>query len=143
MQLSSTAGMQGLGFRTETFVGKASEAISKGQVVECLLTTLEPDDDISIAIANAATVGIYGVATEDIASGKRGVCVLSGKVEILGGDAATAGSPIMPNSSGQVVAHGGEPTVAVGFCVDTLAVGVLKTCLFDGFRPQRTGDFAA
>jgi len=143
MKLSSTAGMQGIGWAQETFVGIASEAVTKGQVVECLLSALEPDDDISIAIANAATVGIYAVATEDIASGSRGLCVLSGKVEVLGGDTTGAGGAIMPNSSGQVVAHAGDNTVAVGFCVDTLAAGVLKTCLFDGFRPQRTGDFAA
>ena len=75
MKLSSTAGMQGIGWAQETFVGIASEAVTKGQVVECLLSALEPDDDISIAIANAATVGIYAVATEDIASGSRAASV--------------------------------------------------------------------
>ena len=140
MRLSSTAGMQGLGFAQETFVGIASEAITKGLIVECLLSALEPDDDISIAISNGSGVGIYGVALEDIASGARGRCCLSGKVEVQGGDTSAAGLVIMPNTSGKAILRAGNTTVAVGFTVDALAVSGLQTVLFDGFQPQHGGD---
>tara|TARA_R110000824_G_scaffold17046_1_gene69797 strand:+ start:5140 stop:5574 length:435 start_codon:yes stop_codon:yes gene_type:complete len=144
MKLSSTAGMQGIGWATETFVGKASEAITKGMIVECLLATLSPDDDQSIAISNGSGIGIYGVALEDIASGERGLCALSGKVKIIAGDTAAAGVPIMPNNAGKSLEHAGDDnTVAVGFQVELGVVGELKTCIFNGFCPQRTGDFAA
>jgi hypothetical protein len=139
MRLSSTAGTQGIGWAQETFVGKASEAITKGQVVQCLITALEPDDDQSIAVATGAGFGIYGVALEDIASGKSGMCCLSGKCEALGGNTDGAGTPLMANSSGQVVGLSGSDVVCVGFNVDVLAVGVLKTVLFDGFQPQTWG----
>ena len=139
MKLSSTAGMQGIGWAQETFVGKASEAITKGMVVECLITALEPDDDQSIAIANGAGFGIYGVALEDIASGKTGLCCLSGKCEALGGDTSGAGTPLMANSSGKVVALTGNATVSSGFNVDALATSGLQTILFDGFQNQTIG----
>jgi len=139
MILSSTAGTQGIGWAQQNFVGKASEAITKGQVVECLLTALEPDDDQSIAIANGAGFGIYAVALEDIASGKSGMCCLSGKCEVLGGDASGAGTPLMANSSGQVIALTGDDVVSVGLNVDALTVGALHTVLFDGFQPQTMG----
>ena len=139
MKLSSTAGTQGIGWAQETFVGKASEAITKGQVVECLITALEPDDDQSVAIANGAGFGIYGVALEDIASGKRGLCCLSGKCEAQGGDTSGPGTPLMANSSGKVVGLSGNDVVSVGFNVDTLATSGLQTVLFDGFQPQTWG----
>ena len=139
MKLSSTAGMQGIGWAQETFVGKASEAITKGMVVECLITALEPDDDQSIAIANGAGFGIYGVALEDIASGKTGLCCLSGKCEALGGDTSGAGTPLMANSSGKVVALTGNDTVSIGFNVDALTDGALHTVLINGFCPQTIG----
>ena len=139
MKLSSTAGMQGIGWAQETFVGKASEAITKGLVVECLLSALEPDDDQSVAIANGAGFGIYAVALEDIASGERGLCCLSGKVEVQGGDTSGVGTPIMANSSGKVVALTGDDVVCVGLSVDILAATGLQTVLFDGFQPQTMG----
>ena len=139
MKLSSTAGMQGIGWAQETFVGKASEAITKGLVVECLLSALEPDDDQSVAIANGAGFGIYAVALEDIASGERGLCCLSGKVEVQGGDTSGVGTPIMANSSGKVVALTGDAVVCVGLSVDILAATGLQTVLFDGFQPQTMG----
>ena len=139
MKLSSTAGMQGIGWAQETFVGKASEAITKGLVVECLLSALEPDDDQSVAIANGAGFGIYAVALEDIASGERGLCCLSGKVEVQGGDPSGVGTPIMANSSGKVVALTGDDVVCVGLSVDILAATGLQTVLFDGFQPQTMG----
>jgi hypothetical protein len=139
MKLSSTAGMQGIGWAQETFVGKASEAITKGLVVECLLSALEPDDDQSVAIANGSGFGIYAVALEDIASGERGLCCLSGKVEVQGGDTSGVGTPIMANSSGKVVALTGDDVVCVGLSVDILAATGLQTVLFDGFQPQTMG----
>jgi len=139
MKLSSTAGMQGIGWAQETFVGKASEAITKGLVVECLLSALEPDDDQSVAISNGAGFGIYAVALEDIASGKRGLCCLSGKVEVQGGDTSGAGTPLMANSSGKVVALTGDDVVCLGLNVDVLATSGLQTVLFDGFQPQTIG----
>ena len=139
MKLSSTAGMQGIGWAQETFVGKASEAITKGLVVECLLSALEPDDDQSVAIANAAGFGIYAVALEDIASGKTGLCCLSGKVEVQGGDTSGKGTPLMPNSSGKVVALTGDDVVSVGLNIDVLATTGLQTILFDGFQNQTIG----
>ena len=144
MKLSSTAGMQGIGWATETFVGKASEAITKGMIVECTLTALEPDDDQEVSISNGSGIGIYGVALEDIASGERGLCALSGKVEVLAGDTAAAGTPIMPNASGQAIEVAGDDNkVSLGFRVDVGVVGALSTCIFNGFAPQRIGDFAA
>jgi len=139
MKLSSTAGMQGIGWAQEIFVGKASEAITKGLVVECLLSALEPDDDQSVAIANGAGFGIYAVALEDIASGKRGLCCLSGKVEVQGGDTSGKGTPLMANSSGKVVGLTGDDVVCLGLNVDVLAVTGLQTVLFDGFQPQTMG----
>ena len=139
MKLSSTAGMQGIGWAQETFVGKASEAITKGLVVECLLSALEPDDDQSVAIANGAGFGIYAVALEDIASGARGLCCLSGKVEVQGGDTSGKGTPLMPNSSGKVVALTGDDVVSVGLNIDVLATSGLQTILFDGFQNQTIG----
>ena len=139
MKLSSTAGTQGIGWAQETFVGKASEAITKGLVVECLLSALEPDDDQSVAIANGAGFGIYAVALEDIASGARGLCCLSGKVEVQGGDTSGKGTPLMPNSSGKVVALTGDDVVSVGLNIDVLATSGLQTILFDGFQNQTIG----
>ena len=139
MKLSSTAGMQGIGWAQETFVGKASEAITKGLVVECLLSALEPDDDQSVAISNGSGFGIYAVALEDIASGKRGLCCLSGKVEVQGGDTSGKGTPLMANSSGKVIALTGDDVVCVGLNVDVLAATGLQTVLFDGFQPQTMG----
>ena len=139
MKLSSTAGMQGIGWAQETFVGKASEAITKGQVVECLITALEPDDDQSVAISNGSGFGIYAVALEDIASGARGLCCLSGKVEVQGGDTSGKGTPLMANSSGKVIALTGDDVVCVGLNVDVLAATGLQTVLFDGFQPQTMG----
>ena len=139
MKLSSTAGMQGIGWAQETFVGKASEAITKGQVVQCLITALEPDDDQSVAISNGSGFGIYAVALEDIASGARGLCCLSGKVEVQGGDTSGKGTPLMANSSGKVIALTGDDVVCVGLNVDVLAATGLQTVLFDGFQPQTMG----
>ena len=139
MKLSSTAGMQGIGWAQETFVGKASEAITKGLVVECLLSALEPDDDQSVAIANGAGFGIYAVALEDIASGDTGLICLSGKVEVQGGDTSGKGTPLMPNSSGKVVALTGDDVVSVGLNIDVLATSGLQTILFDGFQNQTIG----
>ena len=139
MKLSSTAGMQGIGWAQETFVGKASEAITKGLIVECLLSALEPDDDQTVSISNAAGFGIYGVALEDIASGERGLICLSGKVEVQGGDTSGAGTPLMANSSGKVVALTGDDVVCLGLNVDVLAATGLQTVLFDGFQPQTMG----
>ena len=139
MKLSSTAGMQGIGWAQETFVGKASEAITKGLVVECLLSALEPDDDQSVAISNGSGFGIYAVALEDIASGARGLCCLSGKVEVQGGDTSGKGTPLMANSSGKVIALTGDDVVCVGLNVDVLAATGLQTVLFDGFQPQTMG----
>ena len=142
MKLSSTAGMQGIGWATETFVGKASEAITKGMIVECLLSALIPDDDISIAISNGAGIGIYGVATEDIASGSSGLCVMSGVVKVLGGDTTAVGLAFMASTAGKAIAHAGDTTVALGFTTEALTDGALHTVIFDGFRPQHIGDFA-
>ena len=139
MKLSSTAGMQGIGWAQETFVGKASEAITKGLVVECLLSALEPDDDQSVAISNGSGFGIYAVALEDITSGARGLCCLSGKVEVQGGDTSGKGTPLMANSSGKVIALTGDDVVCVGLNVDVLAATGLQTVLFDGFQPQTMG----
>ena len=144
MKISSTARTQGIGWAQQNFVGKSGEAsatITKGSIVECTLATLEPDDDQEVKLALGADVGIYAVALEDIAAGKSGLCCLSGKVECLGGDTSAAGTAIMPESGGEAIEHEGDNTVSVGFAVDTLTDGALHTVLFDGFRPQRTGDF--
>jgi len=146
MKLSSTAGMQGIGWAQETFVGKSGEAsatISKGHIVQCTLTALEPDDDQEVKLATGAITGIYGVALETITAGNRGLICLSGKVECMGGDTSAAGTPIMPQSGGEAIAHAGDATVSVGFAVDALTNAALHTVIFDGFAPQRTGDFAA
>jgi len=136
MKLSPIAGMQGISWATETFVGKASEAISKGEVLECLLTALEPDDDQSVAKANGDAFGIYAVALEDIASGERGLCALSGKVEVLGGASVDAGDRIMPKNDGTMIEYSatGNNNVCCGICVDAMTSGSLSTVLFDGWQ---------
>lgn len=139
MKLSSIAGMQGIGFAQETFVGLSGEAsanIAKGAIVECTLTALEPDDDQEVKLALGADAGIYAVALEAVAAGKRGLFCLSGKVECLGGDTSAAGTAIMPESGGEAIAWVAGGTVSVGFTVDALTDGALHTVLFNGFQPQ-------
>tara|TARA_R100000152_G_C6729273_1_gene154187 strand:- start:506 stop:946 length:441 start_codon:yes stop_codon:yes gene_type:complete len=136
MKLSPTAGMQGISWATETFVGKATEAISKGNIVECTLTALEPDGDQEVSLSNADSFGIYAVALEDIASGETGLCALSGKVEVLGGGDVAAGVRFMPNATGKAVEHSGtgNNNVCCGIAVDTLSANNLGTVLFDGWQ---------
>jgi|19_taG_2_1085344.scaffolds.fasta_scaffold74946_2 hypothetical protein len=139
MKLSSTAGMQGIGWAQETFVGKSGEAsatISKGHIVQCTLASLEPDDDQEVKLATGDGFGIYGVALEEIKAGKRGLICLSGKVEVMGGAAVTGGVRIMPESGGEAIAHVGtaDDNVCCGIAVDTLANATLGTVLFDGWQ---------
>ena len=139
MKLSSTAGTQGIGWAQQNFVGKSGESsstISKGAIVECTLGSLEPDDDQEVKLALGDDAGIYAVALEDVAAGKRGLFCLSGKVECLGGDTSAAGSTIMPESGGKAIEWAAGGTVSVGFAVDTLTDGGLHTVIFDGFQPQ-------
>jgi len=140
MKLSSIAGTQGIGFAQETFVGKASEDIAKGDLVQCLLTALEPDDDISISIASVFTHGIYGIALEAITNGKRGLCCLSGKVEAkAGATEATLGKQLMGEAGGGLVQLTGNDVACVGLAVDAGTDGSLHTVIFDGFQLDNHG----
>ena len=139
MKLSSTAGMQGIGWAQETFVGKSGEAtatISKGHIVQCTLDALEPDDDQEVKLATGDAFGIYGVALETITAGKTGLICLSGKVEIMGGASIAEGVRFMPASGGEAAAYVGtaDNNVCCGVAVDTLADGALGTVLFNGWQ---------
>jgi len=139
MKLSSTAGMQGIGWATESFVGKSGESsatISKGHIVQCTLAALEPDDDQQVLLATGDIFGIYGVALEEIKAGKTGMIALRGKVEIMGGASVSAGVRIMPQSGGEAIAHVGtaDNNVCCGVAVDALTNATLGTALFDGWQ---------
>tara|TARA_R100000655_G_scaffold2919_2_gene11113 strand:+ start:5889 stop:6338 length:450 start_codon:yes stop_codon:yes gene_type:complete len=139
MKLSPIAGMQSIGWATETFVGKSGEAsatISKGHIVECTLTKLEEDANQEVKLATGDGFGIYAVALESVAAGEEGLFALSGKVEVIGGASVSAGVRIMPEAAGEAIAHvgTGNNNVCCGIAVDALTDGNLGTVLFDGFQ---------
>ena len=136
----------GLGLRiaNEDHRMTAEEACTKGDVmaVKQSVSTVNSIADTfdTVMDPNAANdavdgidIGIMCVALEDCAAGASGMFRFRGIVEALGGDTTAVGLFLEAGTNGKlVVASAAEKTVAIA--METMADGVLKRVMFDGFN---------
>ena len=146
--LPPTQSPLGLQFVKEDVILSADSDILKGQV--CVLTLDATNLVFDAAAPAIAATGefsaagqfqFFGVALEDIATGKKGSFRLRGKVEALGGDTSAASTGLSVGAGSELVAAPFDPNANANKVVRVLAVnleqladGVLKEVIFDGLN---------
>jgi hypothetical protein len=143
---SPTQSPLGLQFVKEDVVLVADAGISKGQVCKLTLDSTNlvfdaatPAVAADAELTAAGKFNFYGVALEDIDSGKKGSFRLKGKVEALGGDTSAALTALTCDASGRLHAAPVDPGADTDSSFRTFAVnlealtdGGLKNVIFDG-----------
>jgi len=108
-----------------TVPAQAHAAISKGKVVQISIAT-----GITAAPSNNDRLGLFGVATEDVASGAEGSFQIRGVVEVMTGDTSAVGTFMNPMADMMVNALATQ-TDGNGFCklLEAGADGVVKRAI--------------